>query len=707
MIFWGDKPFARLSLVLILGIIAGRYFPLHNTILYLITGITFLIYILSTYNSSRYREYWTGGLLLLFVFIGGYTRYSMVHPNMDLSHYSHKITASHMYLSAEVLSIPKKTTRYSCFIRVNAIGAAHDSLSNVTGKMTAYFKLDDSLASQYRPGDEILINGYVSALRHSRNPNAFDFNDYLKTKHIFHRIDISPRMHKSTKRNLANPIEMLANNIRSHSLDTFDKYLEDKNHRSLVGAMVLGFRNTIDPDLYASYTKTGAVHVLAVSGLHVGILCQILLLFLNKLFKSSNKEKLIKLSILAFSTLTYVIITGASAAVMRASVMIIIYYIGKYWADRVNNYNVISMAAFLLLIFDPYMIFQASFQFSFLALLSIIYFYRSIYEWLFRHIEIKSKLLNYFWQLVALSFSAQILVAPLTIYYFHKFPIYFWLSGIVAVPAAYAVLVLGISMIIVEYIAPSLNVILDYALTLIFDLFISSIQFIEHLPFATIENLWLYTHELILLYISLFLYLIARHVLNANYILTSILFLMSFVFSRHYYSSKSNSQATVTVYDNYKGHIIDFYDGKTCYNLSSDHLAKRTIEFVTANNRVNKKVKSIVSLNEKATYEDISFIKTNSLIQFKGESILLLDSNYVAQDTVIDVDIAIILGGMKSKMNSIQKHIDADIWVITQSEKSYKQYKWLTWCQQTKNTCISIKEYGAYSIDIFERKNLN
>jgi len=703
MIFWGDKPFARLAIVLILGIVLGRYYPVYSVGLYLLCGGLFVLFLLSTLNKSRYREYWTGGLLLLFVLAGGYTRYCMMHPNMDSSHYSHQITASHMYASAKVLSIPKKTTRYSCFIQINAIGEKYDSLTNVTGKMTAYFKLEDSIASKYRPGDEIIFNGYVTKLRHSRNPNAFDFNDYLKTKHIFYRVDIGAGMHQATTKNLANPIERVANSIRSHALTTFDKYLENTDHRSLIGAMVLGFRNTINPELYASYTKTGAVHVLAVSGLHVGILCQILLLLLNKIFKSSDREKLIKLTILSLCTMTYVIITGASAAVMRASVMIIIYYIGKYWAERVNSYNVIAIAAFLLLIYDPYMIFQASFQFSFLALLSIIYFYRPIYEKLFQYYEIKSRLGNYVWQLIALSFSAQIFVAPLTVYYFHKFPFYFWLSGIVAVPAAYAILVLGILMIIFEYVAPFVNIIIDYIVTFIFDLFISAIQSIEQLPGSLWDNLWLHTHQLLLLYLYLILLLMGLHLSKANYIVNSLLVFMIFICSKYYYNSQSNVQSTITVYDNYKGHIIDFYDGKSCYNLSSEHLAKRTIEFVTNNNRVNKNITTVSDLNDSTLFEDVSFMKSENLIQFKGESILLLDSNFIKLDTTVNVDIAIILGGMRSTMKDIQTHVASELWVITQSEKQYKQNKWLEWCDQYGKNCVSIKEYGAYSIDISDR----
>ena len=700
MIFWGDKPFARLCLALICGILFARYMPFYGSIVYLFTGIIFLVFILSTYNPSRFREHYTGILLIAFVLISGYTRCIMVHPEMDKSHYSHFINNGEVFIHGEIISIPKKTTRYSSFLKVHAAGNHIDSLNKATGKMAAYFKLEDTVAKYYRPGDEILIQGYASSLRKSRNPYAFDFNDYLKTKHVYHRLDIRPSQHHNTKRNLANPIEKMANSIRSHSLKTFNKYLSDKNHKSLANAMVLGFRNNIDPNLYNSYTNTGAIHVLAVSGLHVGILCQFLLFFLNKVFSSSNKGKVIKLSTLTISVIVYVIITGASAAVMRASVMIIIYYIGKYWADRVNNYNVLSIAAFLLLIYDPYMLFQASFQFSFLALLSIMYFYRKVYDWPLKYLEIKSRILNYLWQMIALSISAQIFVAPLTIYYFHKFPFYFWLSGMVAVPAAYAVLILGILMIIMEAIAPAANTIIDFTLTNIFDLFIYSIQKIERLPFATFEQLWIYKHELILLNLALLIFLAGRQAKKTNYIIVSLVPLLLFVCSKNYFNIKTNHQSNITIYDNYKGHVIDIFDGEYCYNLHSGNIEKRTLEFITGNNRINRKTKIEIDLSNEECYENKSIIKTKNLIQFKEESILILDSNYVDQNKTIKVNTAIILGGMQSRMDSIQKYVKSNQWIITQSEEKYKDKKWINWCNQNNEKCISIQERGAYSKDI-------
>lgn len=700
MIFWGDKPFARLCLVLICGIVLAKYLPYHNTYLYFVTLMILLVTVLSTYNKSRYREYWTGLLLMLSVIISGYTRYSMVHPIMDTSHYSHFASNQEVFISGEIVSIPKKTTRYSCFIKINAIGTQPDSLHQSTGKVAGYFKLTDEIAQTYNAGDEVLIYGFLSPLRHSSNPYAFDFNDYLKTKHVFHRLDIQKGKHHKTNRQISNHIENVAYSIRSNALKTFDKYLVNQNHKSLIKAMVLGFRNTISPSLYDSYTKTGAVHVLAVSGLHVGILCQFLLFFLNKIFKSSNKEKIIKIFTLGLCVTIYVIITGASPAVMRASLMIIIYYIGKYWADRVNKYNVLSLAAFLLLIYDPYMLFQASFQFSFLALLSIMYFYRRIYEWLFAYIEIKNRAINFLWQMIALSFSAQVLVAPLTVYYFHQFPLYFWLSGIVAVPAAYAILILGVLMIILEYIAPSLNIICEYLLTNIFKIFISGIQYIEGLPFATFENLWISTYQLVLLYLGIILYLIGKNQLKASYIISSAISLLIMISAMSWHNVKSNSQSNITFYENYKGYIIDFFDGDVCYTIYSQNNKNRSLQFITTNNRIFRKTKTVHNLNSIDQYKSRSLIKDSSLIQFKNESILLVDNNLAIQHSIITVDKAIVIGKTDISLDSIQKYIHAKKWIITQGESKHNQNKWLDWCKTNHIDCTSINRNGATSIDI-------
>ena len=257
-------------------------------------------------------------------------------------------------------------------------------------------------------------------------------------------------------------------------------------------------------------------------------------------------------------------------------------------------------------------------------------------------------------------------------------------------------------MIILEYILPFANEIIEILLTSIFEVFIYSIQTIEHLPLATIDNLWLYIHELLLLYISLCLFLAARHALKANYILASLTVFMIFTLSRYHYTNESETQAAVTIYDNYKGHIIDFYDGRTCYSICSEQLAEKTIEFITSNNRVNRKITELIDLNPLEAINKMSFIKSQNLIQFKDESILLLDSNYIDHKNPIDVNTAIVIGGMKSRMDTIKKYVRADKWIITQSEKQYRQLKWKQWCDQNAIECVSIKDHGAYSYDILE-----
>lgn len=697
MIFWGDKPLCRIIIAFIIGIIIAKYAPLRDISIYVALSIVGLAFIYTTYLKGRNREYIAGGMLLLFIILLGYTRYISVHPSMQSYHYSHLLTSKDNYIVATIKSIPKKTSRYSCIIEVEALGPTQDSIQNAKGKMMAYFKISDSIVKNYKPGMEIILNGYVTELRKSRNPNAFDFNDYLKTKHIYHRVDIDTALHQLSGKSNENAITNLANNIREHSLNTFEKYFENSNHKSLMGAMVLGFRNTIDPKLYDSYTKTGAVHVLAVSGLHVGILCSLLLFLLEKLFRqNTNWNKVIKLSILTFACIVYVIITGASAAVMRASAMIIIYYVGKYWAERVNTYNVIAFSGFILLMYDPYMLFQASFQFSFLALLSIIYFYDYFYSMLY----IENRILNYIWQLMALSLAAQILVSPLTIYYFHRFPTYFFLSGLVAVPAAYFILMGGLSLIILEYIFPYINRLSSLLLELILDLFIGAIRWIEKLPFSTFENIWIYKHELILLFLFIIPMMMAHSWRKANYIIIGLISLSIFISSRYYYSIKSAKQSSVTVYDTFNGYIIDFYDGNQCYSLASDHISDRSMEFITDNNRVKMKVGEAKMISLDTSFQNQSLIKNKNLIQMHNESILLLDSNFIEPSDPVDVDLAIIIGGLKTKMEIAFEKINAEQYIITQGVKYYNQNKWRKWCESNDTKCISIKDLGAYNYQL-------
>lgn len=692
-VLWADKPFARAVIFFIAGLITARYFPVYNWLILLPLAVCMIIFFYREWIIKKVSPYTQGSLLLLITFLAGYCRYVSVLPAMDSNHISHKIDKRHQYIHGEVKSIPKITTRTSFNIAVSGISESADNMQYANGLITAYFDLNDESARTYEPGDEVILYGYTKELQNSRNPHAFDFNDYLRTKHIYWRIEVDEDMHRKTGQKVDSWASRLATSIRSFAINCINKNLNSDDNRSLASAMILGNKNGISDELYNSYTKTGAVHVLAVSGLHVGIICSILFFLFKFILPDKNRNKLLRVAIIAACVFLYCLITGASAAVMRASVMVVLIFIAKYWINTANIYNVLSLAAFILLLYDPKMIFQASFQFSFLALTSIVYFFKPIYNLY----PVKNRVGDYLWQLICLSLSAQVLVTPLTIYYFHRFPTYFWLSGIIAVPAAYAILSLGVAMIFIEAVVPALNTWLAIVLNKLIDYFIAGIRFIEALPYSTAESLWLDKYELAFIYLALVLFMIGYTYKNAKYIVYASvgipLLLLSFT---HSHITQLN-QSSLTVYDYYKGYLVDVYDGKKCFVFKNDGMPARSEQFITGNQRTYKGINSVKHINIDSNYYLGSVAYSNRLLQVKDKSILIIDSSYESPAETINIDVAIVTKH-KTKVENILNRINAKQWIITQNVDYYKQKQWRK--QSAPDRTVIINKAGAYSVDL-------
>lgn len=696
MILWADKPFGRALICFILGILVAKYFPWSNLIIIVPTILLLVIYIYRERYIKYKSPYIQGALVLSIMLFAGYNRYMSVLPSMNTKHFMHQIKSKHQYLHGQVKSIPKATTRISFNIEVEGISSTADSLRSCNGLITAYFDKDDAAAMTYEPGDEIILHGYAKALRSSRNPNAFDFNDYLRTKHIYYRIEVDPDMHVRTGKKLDSWIARIATSIRTYAINCFNSKLSNDDNRGLAAAMILGHRNGISNELYNSYTKTGAVHVLAVSGLHVGIVCSILFFLFRIFLRDENKHKLLRVLLIAAFVMMYCLITGASAAVLRASIMVIIFFIARYWANTANTFNVLSLAAFTLLLYDPKMLFQASFQFSFLALTSIVYFFDPFY----RLLQVKNKFGDRIWQLICLSLSAQILVTPLTIYYFHRFPIYFWLSGIVAVPAAYIILATGILLLVVSLFSEKLSDLIAYCLDLMFDLFVHCIRLIENLPKATLENLWIYKHELLIIYGSIISLMIGYSWKKPNYLLVGAIGFPLYMLSCMYYQQKSKNQSGLTVYDYYKGYLIDIYSGNNCYVVKSNDMPARSETFITQNQRIYKKAEVIESIQLDSSFINSDVAYRNRVLQVGETSVYFIDSTYQYTVNPIDVDIAILLDPKYKKQSELIQNIHADKWIITQNPKYYKQNEWKSLSEENPEDYILINSAGAYSTNL-------
>ena len=276
--------------------------------------------------------------------------------------------------------------------------------------------------------------------------------------------------------------------------------------QAVLSALLLGIRTQVSPEVLNNYSVTGAMHILAVSGLHIGIL-YIVLSWIFVFLRGKTKGVLIIAIIWLYS-----FITGFSPSVERAAIMFSMITIAKEFKLYANIYNTLAASAMISLILNPLDMYDIGFQLSYLAVLGIVYC-NSLAKHVF---EPRNKIVKYFWEIVYVSLSAQLFTLPLTIYYFGQFPTYFLFTNLVAIPVSFIAMILGIAVIPFYFIYSKLFILTAKALGISLWLQNSSIATLANLPKASINiSFPIWGSVILFATIVLFMYLIERKKLNA------------------------------------------------------------------------------------------------------------------------------------------------------------------------------------------------
>src|SRR5690606_19594565 len=243
--------------------------------------------------------------------------------------------------------------------------------------------------------------------------------------------------------NKGNPVLGYALSLRQRMVEKLDRSFQDTDALAIASALVLGYQNQISQETLDTFSITGTIHVLSVSGLHVGI---VFVVFSSLLFWMKNKKwKIIKAMILICLIWGYALITGLSSSVLRASIMISFGIIAFSFSRKGNIYNIIAASAFFLLLYNPHFISGIGFKLSYLAVLGIVFLYPKINTFF----NIKNRFLSAIWSSSAISIAAQIATFPLVLYYFHFFPVYFLPANVLIILPASFVVYLGFLVLLI------------------------------------------------------------------------------------------------------------------------------------------------------------------------------------------------------------------------------------------------------------------
>ena len=421
-----------------MGIIFGYHFEfsIYTPVAILLISILALIYFNFRANLSFEQPYlFTVFTAISFLSIGIISMQLQYPKNQNKHYFNHYSINNQIVIKISSVLKPSKT--YQKYVAEVMQTNGNQTKGNILLNMNK-----QSVKTNLKVDDVVLSYKPLQEINKALNPNEFDYRTFLKKKGIYRKLNLKNGEFIQIDHG-KKTLKGYASQLRTKINNELKKYNFSPNGLAIINAILLGQRNDISKDLFESYKNAGAIHILAVSGLHIGII----LLFLNLLFQPLERfknGKIIKLFFVVSSLWIYAFIAGMSASVIRAVTMFTAIAIG-WMSDRPSNVkNSLIVSIFFLLLFHPLFLFDVGFQLSYIAVFSIVLLQPILSKlW-----QPKLKLANYFWQLLMVSFAAQLGILPLSLYYFHQFPGLFFISSLVIIPILGIIIGLGIVVIL-------------------------------------------------------------------------------------------------------------------------------------------------------------------------------------------------------------------------------------------------------------------
>lgn len=391
----------------------------------------------SSHTEPRTGRVAFGIIVALTTLSVGILAVSLTHPKNRPNHYSHAAFTGTQLWKVKIHEVLKSSAYSDRYVaKVLAI-----ENKTATGKLLLSFSLDEG-TERLDVDDELMVYTGLAAINRPLNPHQFDYRNYMEGLGITHQMRLRANIFFKV-RNPDYTVYGMAASFRNRIIEELKASHFGKEELGIIQALLLGQRNEISAETYDNYKNAGAVHILAVSGLHIGILL-LLLQFLLRPLERLPKGKTIKLLLIVILLWGFALLAGLSASVVRAVTMFSFVAYALYLNRPSNSFNILALSMFfILLAIDPLLLFQVGFQMSYAAVFAIVW----IYPLLQRLWYPKNKVVRYFWQLLSVSIAAQLGVLPISLFYFHQFPGLFFISNLLIVPALGLILGVGILVI--------------------------------------------------------------------------------------------------------------------------------------------------------------------------------------------------------------------------------------------------------------------
>ncbi|MEZ4876431.1 MAG: ComEC/Rec2 family competence protein [Flavobacterium sp.] len=668
-------PLAKITLWFVFGILLFPSLKTTPPIAFILTVSGFCLVLLCYIFKSKIAFYSSlfGIAVLLNSFFIGLSSASIHKENYSTNHFSKYLNEVENGFNATILLTEKlkntqKNYRYVAeFQSIQKKKVNGKIIFNIT-KKEKYISLPI--------GSILFIKGVYYKNKKPFNPNQFDYGNYLEHKEIYGQVysktnDVKIIGSQSSLRYyFSNYREKLITNLKKTSLS--------ENSLTVVVALLLGQKHDMSPVIMKEYQAAGAVHILAVSGLHVGIIMYFLL-FLLKPMPNTKRANWIKVILIILTLWAFALLAGLSPSIVRSATMFSFLTVGMNIKRTVNIYHTLLVSMLLILLISPSFIYDIGFQLSYLAVFFILLL-QPILKSIWKP---KNKILNYFWDIITVSTAAQIGVMPLSIYYFHQFPGLFFLTNMIVLPLLSVIMAIGILVLVLSVIGtvPHFLVqILDLLLK-IMNNFIHTIASFDSFTFQNIpftkEMLWLFY----LMIVTLIFWIKKPNFKRISLALMCVI-LLQVVFI--YQKKEVNKSAEGIVFNQKKGSIISERIGNNVSLFANDSIRKNIHENVTFQSYL---VGNFSDLKNKNNIPDLLFINSKKIV--------VIDSTGIYNPT-INPDILIITQSPKLNLERLLLTLKPK--VIIADGSNFKTYskRWEETCRKQKIPFHNTHEKGFY-----------
>jgi len=686
---WKEAPFLRIVIPFVTGILIQFYFELPVWMYGILTPVcaAYIAVFATLQVSFRFRHYWLAGLMInvLLLCCGGIItcQKNTRHQNRVIPNLNSNTSTVLVTLEEPLVEKNKSFKAVASLCYLNKKGAFLYSEE----KIIVYFQKDTSLTN-ISYNSFIAFSKPLQEINNTGNPGAFDYRRYCAMQHIYHQVYLKHGEYIILPETGERRFGKILLNNRKKIIAILRKYIPCKKEVGLAEALLIGYKDDLDKNLLQSYSKTGVVHVIAISGLHLGLIYWLLNIVFWSLGRNRNM-RFVKVLLVICGLWLFSLVAGGAPSVMRSTVMFSFIALGG--SKKISVYNSLALSAFVLLCYHPFWLWDTGFQLSYVAVLSIVIFMRPVYNWFY----IKNKLLDLCWKLLATSIAAQILTTPVIIFYFHQFPNYFLITNLVAIPLSSAI-ILGELLLCAFSVIPALGEIAGSIIGWLIRLLNAFIEYMERMPFVTTDHLQLSLLQLMIAYITIcaFAYWLLQK--DKTALITTLCSMCCFITLKTISGIKVADQQKIIVYHIPKHQAISLIQGRNCQLICDTGIIN--------NNELQK-------FNINPAHEYFGVTNVNYFpavagnvegIYFGKQRMLVINGplKILPKNPPLTVDLIIISGNPRISIPDLLKAVRCKQIIFDSSNPPWKINAWEMECISNGVPYHCVSEKGAFILNL-------